>query len=945
MPSSGDGLVDPTSSPLGLTAMDLAVGAMFAGYRIEELIGRGGMGVVYRATESRPNRVVALKVVAPDLAGDVRFRERFLRESEVAASIEHPNVLPVLRVGEENGILFIAMRFIPSWDLAALLRAGGALEPGHAARIVDQVADALDCAHERGLVHRDVKPANVLVEFRPRGEHAYLTDFGLTKHASSIGLSTGTGMVAGTIDYMAPEQLRGERVDARADIYSLGCTLFEMLTGRVPYSRDQPHAVMYAHVDAPVPRVSDVVAGLSPGFDQVIARALAKNPDDRYHSAGDLGLAAMAAAEGKPVAVPERTVAAGAAAPQGEFVDRRTTAEPDQNKHPQDRHLGARWWQRWWLWAGVSGLLIVLVGVVVLISSAGGSDVILQPSASSGKDPFTMSLASPSVPVKNGGVSQVSGGTKATESLSGSAPGLYGGTGNQSVCDARALVAFLSVHPDKARAFAGVLGIQPGQIASYVAGLTPVLLREDTRVTNHGFADAQATTLQSVLQAGTAVLVDNHGVPRVRCACGNPLTEPTALPSAPTYVGIRWQDFHETRIVAVAPSPRPVTNFTVVNVYTGKPYQQPVGTGTGHIYWGTFTGLGSQSNSGPIGRANLDGTGLNRQFISGAANASSVAVDARHIYWTSPDGSIGRANLDGTGVDQRFIPVPIHTGAVAVDPAHIYWSSRDGTIGRANLDGTGVDQNFVAGAQASGGIAVDGAHIYWAGRAQANSTVGTIGRANLDGTAVNQAFLTGATDPGDVAVDASHIYWTNGTQNSVNTGVGRANLDGTGVTNRFIDARPLGGVAVDGTHIYWSNQDGTIGRANLDGTGVDLHFIAGLQANGGIAVGSGGSAAPAASVPVSGKRSCGTTGLLQGGNAQVTILRGNVSCATASSIIRLYGSSAGTPHNTQGPRSQMYSTYAGGWSCGSLEHGSSLCWRGGSSLVNALDEVELTIGP
>ena len=277
-----------------------------------------------------------------------------------------------------------------------------------------------------------------------------------------------------------------------------------------------------------------------------------------------------------------------------------------------------------------------------------------------------------------------------------------------------------------------------------------------------------------------------------------------------------------------------------------------------YIYWGTFTGLGINNTTGPISRANLNGTGLIRRFISGAENASGVAVDAAHVYWTSIDGTIGRANLDGTAVDQRFIPGPSTADGVAVDPAHIYWSNQDGSIGRANLDGTGIDQHFITGIQATDGIAVDGAHIYWSNQG------GTIGRANLDGTGIDQSFVSGATDPGDVAVDSGHIYWTNGTQNSIDTGVGRANLDGTGVTNRFIDVAPLGGVAVDGTHIYWSNNDGTIGRANLDGTGVDQRFIAGVQANGGIAVDSlgptGGTQPPppvfgktANVVPVSGR--------------------------------------------------------------------------------------------
>jgi len=293
----------------------LSPGAVFAGYRIDALVGRGGMGVIFRATESRPQRTVALKVVAPEWAADADFRVRFLRESQIAASIEHPHVVPVSRVGEEGGMLFIAMRFIQGRDLAALIAEEGRLDPLRAARVVDQIADALDTAHEQGLVHRDVKPANVLVEHRRRGEHVYLTDFGLTKSLTTNGRLTGTGMVVGTTDYMAPEQFEGGRLDARADVYSLGCMLFELLTGRVPFVREGQAARMYAHLTAPPPTVSDLVPGVSPKFDQIIGRALAKSPDDRYPSAGDLGSAALAAAEGRSVSRPERRVAVGQAAP------------------------------------------------------------------------------------------------------------------------------------------------------------------------------------------------------------------------------------------------------------------------------------------------------------------------------------------------------------------------------------------------------------------------------------------------------------------------------------------------------------------------------------------------------------------------------------------------------------------------------------------------------
>jgi serine/threonine protein kinase len=294
---------------------ELFPGALFAGYLIEGVVGRGGMGVVYRASEPRPERTVALKVVAPEVAGDAGFRERFLREAQIASSIEHPHVVPVLRVGEAQGRLFIAMRLIRGRDLAAMIRAAGRLEPVVAARLIDQVADALDAAHEQGLVHRDVKPANVLVvERQRRGEHAYLTDFGLTKSFGASGGLTSTGVVVGTTDYMAPEQWRGLRLDARTDVYSLGCVLFEVLTGHVPFEREAPAARMYAHLIEPPPTVSLLVPECL-RFDEVVSRAMAKAPADRYSSAGDLGFAALAAAEARAISRLDRTVATGDAAP------------------------------------------------------------------------------------------------------------------------------------------------------------------------------------------------------------------------------------------------------------------------------------------------------------------------------------------------------------------------------------------------------------------------------------------------------------------------------------------------------------------------------------------------------------------------------------------------------------------------------------------------------
>ncbi len=287
----------------------------FAGCRIEAELGRGGMGVVYRATQLRLERPVALKVMAPELARDERFRQRFERESRLAASIDHPHVIPIYEADEERERLYLVMRYVPGPDLGQLIAREGRLGPVRAARLTAQVGSALDAAHQSGLVHRDIKPANVLIAGEGQAEHAYLSDFGLTKRTTSESGITRTGVFLGTVDYVAPEQLRGERIDARADIYSLAGLLFHAFTGEVPFPRDDDMAKMFAHGHTEPPKPSALVPGLGPQFDGVIARGMAKDPAERYPSAGDLGRAALAAAQGEQRTAPERSVAAGAAAP------------------------------------------------------------------------------------------------------------------------------------------------------------------------------------------------------------------------------------------------------------------------------------------------------------------------------------------------------------------------------------------------------------------------------------------------------------------------------------------------------------------------------------------------------------------------------------------------------------------------------------------------------
>jgi YVTN family beta-propeller protein len=276
-------------------------GTEIAGYRIESLIGRGGMAVVYRAEDMRLGRKVALKLLSPQLADNEQFRQRFIRESRLAASLDHPNIVPIFEAGEADGQLFIAMRYVIGSDLkGTLAEEGGRLPEGRTLALLRQVGDALDSAHRAGLVHRDVKPGNILVTARERpqhtqrtrstlGDHVYLTDFGLTKRTAGLseGL-TGTGHFLGTVDYVSPEQIQGRPVGPGTDVYALGCVLYECLTGQLPFRRDDDAALLWAHLVEPPPPVTATRPELPGAVNGVVARAMAKDPADRYPSCEDL---------------------------------------------------------------------------------------------------------------------------------------------------------------------------------------------------------------------------------------------------------------------------------------------------------------------------------------------------------------------------------------------------------------------------------------------------------------------------------------------------------------------------------------------------------------------------------------------------------------------------------------------------------------------------------
>jgi serine/threonine protein kinase len=325
--------------------LHLSEGEQVAGYRIESYVARGGMAVVYRARDLALGRSVALKLIAPELAGNEKFRQRFMRESELAASIDHPNIIPIYQAGETDGLLYIAMRYVAGEDLGRLMQARGPLDPTLVLPVFTQVAAALDTAHAHGLVHRDVKPGNILLAgdpVAPDEKHVYLTDFGLTKRSTSLSGFTTAGHFLGTIAYVAPEQIAGQAVDFRVDIYAMGCILFEALAGVPPFQHEDDAAMLWAHVATPPPDLSAARPGLPRELDAVLQRAMAKDPDERQPScraviaeiraafrSGRVGDAAAQAPAGDE---PVRSDPAPASAPR---TPPRATAQPPAQRPAQ----------------------------------------------------------------------------------------------------------------------------------------------------------------------------------------------------------------------------------------------------------------------------------------------------------------------------------------------------------------------------------------------------------------------------------------------------------------------------------------------------------------------------------------------------------------------------------------------------------------------------------
>ena len=370
------------------------IGSEFAGYRLEALLGHGGMSIVYRAKHTVLGRTVALKLLSPQLSEDEAFRERFSRESRLAASLDHPNIIPIYEASEADGVFFIAMRYVEGSDLRTRLKQGP-LSPQALIGIVDQTANALAAAHAQGLVHRDVKPANILIDpgaGRGESDHVYLSDFGVAKQMAAPGL-TKMGTFVGTADYASPEQIEGRTLDARADVYSLGCVVYECLTGTSAFDKDSEVAQMYAHLLEPPPVVTAARPDLPPEIDEVVAKAMAKSPEERYAGSKELASALRDVFAGVPDEAPARPQAApatvlaaappatAAGAPVGPGATSVSAPGPDTSEQaappppgPPSAPGGARPRRGTWIAIAAAAALVALAVVLGIVLLGGDDD-------------------------------------------------------------------------------------------------------------------------------------------------------------------------------------------------------------------------------------------------------------------------------------------------------------------------------------------------------------------------------------------------------------------------------------------------------------------------------------------------------------------------------------------------------------------------------------------
>ena len=688
-------------------------------YDAERVLGSGAFATVWLAHDARLDGDVALKVLADNWARDDDVRRRFLDEARVLWRLDSDRAIRVHAVDElEDGRPYFVMDYADRGSLADRMKqraeAGQRYSEAEALAVSLDIADALAVVHRLGVVHRDLKPSNVLYRTvashhgDTRAERMVLADFGV---ARALDAATAFTIAAGTPHYMAPEQMDGH-ADERSDVYAAAVVLYELLAGRVPYPYESVGAVMRAQLSETPPPISSLRDDISPALDAVLARGLAADANERYASASDwsevlrgvegavavgtldgegdrataetvirpAGAAAGAAAGGAGVAATASSGGGAAGPPTAP-----TPAAPGGASPPPSNGAKRRRNQR------VVALLIILflvggVAAVAVFSSgdeAAAGEIFLDPrdaTSVGNSGPFTAPSINPNVVVPQAlatnpdAVPPPQGIGGGTPSVVGGEPGLYGGTRDSTVCDPAKLVSFLNENAEKAKAWAETIGIPVSQIQSYVSGLTSVLLRADTRVTNHGFANGAATAVQSVLEAGSAVLVDKFGVPKVKCYCGNPLLEPEPVQSKPEYSGTPWPTFEPTVVQVVQPAPQPVTVIVLVDVNTGQPFGRPVGTDGGSDENATLPPRGTGTSTTTTRPQSTTTTRPATTTTSGGGNSTTAVKLMRDALQACIDSVATAGSDDSTTADDLNYEVTSEGGGVFT----VTVSERDG---------------------------------------------------------------------------------------------------------------------------------------------------------------------------------------------------------------------------------------------------------------------------
>lgn len=627
----------------------LTPGATFAGHKILQTLGSGGMGSVYLAQHPNLPRLVAMKVLARALTDDEEIRERFLLEAEHAARLEHPNIVTVYDRGNCDGRLWLSMQYIDGTDAAMPLKSGP-LPMNRVTRIISETAKALDYAHELGILHRDVKPANILLS-SPTGareERVYLADFGIAKALDDTRQLTASGMFAGSLQYAAPEQFDTEsELDQRTDVYALGCTLYHLVSGSVPYPGKSPAQWMHGHISARIPKPTQTRPpqfGPLPGaIDEVVKRALAKNREDRYQTCGALSEAMLAAvaSEKEParnvrieyrepptlppaplfVSPPEPVFRPPTQPPRPPTFPPTSFPLPPQRPPSPQPAPPPQWVEPAVSPAPVgpppasstpkpssrkrTRVLIALFVVLViagsaalagfwLLSSDAKPELALMAADEPGDNPFMQSAvtaawdstdALPALPE-----SDRNGAAIVALPITADAPGFYAGVEKVADCDREQISAFLASNAKTANVFAAALDsdgtlywaggqrLSSSDLRSYVGELTPARLRFDTRATHHALVEGDSPGVQAVFEAGTAVLVDATGLPRVRCVSGSPITSPVAMSQAPTVVGRPWAGYRPGALAVASRSEVVMTSFTLADLRSGTAFERPAGT-------------------------------------------------------------------------------------------------------------------------------------------------------------------------------------------------------------------------------------------------------------------------------------------------------------------------------------------------------------------------------